>query len=298
MKRVTYYIAAFRLRTLPLSISGILLGSLLAASAGSFNWLTFVLAIFTTLSLQILSNISNELGDSLKGTDTDDRQGPIYGLFAGTLSRRDFYAMITLFVVLSAIFGLWLLYVSFDVFFSFDGMLMLLFGGLAIIAALTYTLGKKPYGYVGLGDIFVFIFFGLLSTVGSYFLMTGRIDRMVFLPASAAGFLITGVLNINNIRDRETDVKTRITIPVMLGDRKAKIYHDCLIIGAFIAMLIFNFFKGAEIQEYLFLLLLPLFIKHLILVKKLSGKPLDKQMPVLVLLTLFFVLVVSVGWFL
>lgn len=298
MKRVKYYIAAFRLRTLPLSISGILLGSLLAASAGSFNWLTFVLAIFTTLSLQILSNISNELGDSLKGTDTDDRQGPIYGLFAGTLSRRDFYAMITLFVVLSAIFGLWLLYVSFDVFFSFDGMLMLLFGGLAIVAALTYTLGKKPYGYVGLGDIFVFIFFGLLSTVGSYFLMTGRIDRMVFLPASAAGFLITGVLNINNIRDRETDVKTRITIPVMLGDRKAKIYHDCLIIGAFIAMLIFNFFKGAEIQEYLFLLLLPLFIKHLIQVKKLSGKPLDKQMPVLVLLTLFFVLVVSVGWFL
>jgi 1,4-dihydroxy-2-naphthoate octaprenyltransferase len=217
MKSIKLYIKTFRPRTLPLSVSGIVLGSLLAASEGHFNVRIFILAILTTLSLQILSNVSNELGDAQKGTDTADRKGPAYVLLSGALTQKDFYRLIAIFGLLSVVFGSLLVYVSLDYFFSKEGLIMLAFGGLAVLASITYTLGKNPYGYKGWGDLFVFLFFGLLSTLGSYFLQCGQLPLLLLLPASACGFLITGVLNLNNIRDMETDKINRITLPLVLG---------------------------------------------------------------------------------
>ncbi|MDD3431976.1 MAG: 1,4-dihydroxy-2-naphthoate octaprenyltransferase [Bacteroidales bacterium] len=298
MKSIKLYIQTFRPRTLPLSVSGIILGSLLAASEGHFNVWTFILAILTTLCLQILSNISNELGDAQKGTDTADRKGPAYVLLSGALTQKDFKHLILLFSLLSVVFGSLLLYLSLDFFFSNEGLIMLAFGGLAIIASITYTLGRNPYGYKGWGDLFVFVFFGLLSTLGVYFLQSGQVPLLLLLPASACGFLITGVLNLNNIRDMETDKINRITLPLLLGSRKAKIYHNLLVYGAFVLTLIYNLLKGPAWPQYLFLLLLPLAVFHLHRVRTLNDKALDPQLPILVLLTILFSLVLGFTSFL
>lgn len=298
MKSIKLYIQTFRPRTLPLSVSGIVLGSLLAASEGYFNIWTFVLAILTTLSLQILSNISNELGDAQKGTDTADRKGPAYVLLSGALTQKDFKYLIIVFGLLSVVFGSMLVYNSLDYFFSKEGLIMLAFGGLAIIASITYTLGRNPYGYKGWGDLFVFVFFGLLSTLGVYFLHCGQVPFLLLLPASACGFLISGVLNLNNIRDMETDKINRITLPLLLGRRKAKIYHNLLVYGAFALMLIYNLIKGLNWPQYLFITLLPLAVFHLHRVRKLNDGLLDPQLPVLVLLTILFCLVVGFTSFL
>jgi len=298
MKSIKLYIKTFRPRTLPLSVSGIVLGSLLAASKGYFNVLIFILAILTTLCLQILSNVSNELGDAQKGTDTADRKGPAYVLLSGALTQKDFYRLIAIFGLLSVVFGSLLVYVSLDYFFSKEGLIMLAFGGLAILASITYTLGKNPYGYKGWGDLFVFVFFGLLSTLGSYFLQCGQLPLLLLLPASACGFLITGVLNLNNIRDMETDKINRITLPLVLGKPKAKIYHHLLVYGAFVLILIYNLLKGLAWPQYLFLLLLPLAAFHLNRVRALNDEALDRQLPVLVLLTILFSLIVGFTSFL
>lgn len=298
MKPLPLYIQSFRPRTLPLSVSGIILGSLLAASEGYFNTWIFLLAILTTLCLQILSNISNELGDAQKGTDTAERKGPAYLLLTGALSVKDFKWMIAVFTFLSMLFGSLLLYSSMDVLFSRQGLLMLAFGGLAIIASITYTLGKNPYGYQGWGDLFVFVFFGLLSTLGVYFLQSGQVPLLLLLPASACGLLITGVLNLNNIRDMETDKINRITLPLLLGEGKAKIYHHFLVYGAFVLILIYNILQGLAWPQYLFLLLLPLALFHLHRVSSLREAALDAQLPVLVLLTILFCLVVGFTSFL
>ncbi len=298
MNSIKLYIQTFRPRTLPLSVSGIILGSLLAASGGHFNVWTFILALFTTLSLQILSNISNELGDAQKGTDTADRKGPAYVLLSGALTKKDFKYLIIVFSLLSIVFGNLLVYNSLDYFFSKEGLIMLAFGGLAIIASITYTLGEKPYGYKGWGDLFVFVFFGLLSTLGVYFLQSGQFPLLLLLPASACGFLITGVLNLNNIRDMETDKINRITVPLLLGERKAKIYHHLLVYGAFVLILIYNLLKASAWPQYLYLLLLPLAVFHLNRVRSLKDKELDSQLPVLVLLTILFCLVVGFTSFL
>ena len=162
MGKIKYYISSFRLRTLPLSLSGIILGTLLASAAGHFNWSSFIWAILTTLCLQILSNLANEWGDLQKGTDNEERLGPIRSIQSGALSIKEFKRCIGVFIILSACTGTALIYHSFDSLFSRDGIYMLLLGAAAIIAAIKYTMGKGAYGYYGLGDLFVFIFFGKL----------------------------------------------------------------------------------------------------------------------------------------
>lgn len=288
MSKVKYYIESFRLRTLPLSVSGVILGSLLAIPAGNFKVTTFVLAIVTTLLLQILSNMSNELGDTLHGTDTEEREGPQYSLQSGTLTIKDVKRMIVIFVLLSALSGIGLVASAFDALFSKDGILILAAGGFAIIAALCYTLGKHPYGYMGFGDIAVFIFFGLLSVIGANFLMSGFIDMSLLLPASACGLLITGVLNINNTRDMETDKENRRTIPTIIGEQKAKIYQVLLEILPFVCMVAYCIIKESSWYGYLFLLMLPFFIKHLKQIFALSGRDLDPLLPELSKMTLVF----------
>lgn len=289
MSKAKYYISSFRLRTLPLSLSGIFLGTLLAKADGYFQWLPFSLAIATTLCLQILSNLANELGDLQKGTDNSERLGPIRSIQSGALTLPEFKRTIIIFICLSICFGSSLVYSAFDSIFSSDGIIMIALGTAAIIAAIKYTVGKNAYGYHGLGDVFVFLFFGLLSTMGSYFLMTHKIDVSVLLPASAIGFLSSGVLNLNNMRDIENDKNCgKNTLPVKLGIARAKIYHFLLIIGAFICMGIYT--SHHDGCHFFYLITLPFFTIHLIKVTKGIGRALDPQLKILSLSTLLFAL--------
>lgn len=292
MSKAKYYIASFRLRTLPLSLSGIFLGTLLAKADGFFHTLPFVFAVATTLCLQILSNLANELGDLQKGTDNAERLGPIRSIQSGALTLTEFKRTITVFVLLSVISGSVLIYTAFDSLFSRDGIIMLLLGGAAIIAAIKYTVGKNAYGYHGLGDLFVFLFFGLLSVMGAYFLMAHQINALLLLPASAIGLLSTGVLNLNNMRDVDNDRACgKRTIPVLIGVHKAKIYHFILIIGAFVCMSSYVFLHEHTPSDFLFLLTLPLFIFHLLKVTNNQGRSLDPQLKVLSLSTLLFAII-------
>ena len=292
MSKAKYYIASFRLRTLPLSMSGIFLGTFLAALDGFFSWHPFLLALATTLNLQILSNLANELGDLQKGTDNEDRLGPIRSIQSGALSLKEFKRTIGIFILLSIISGSALVYAAFDSLFSKDGVIMLLLGAAAIIAAIKYTVGKNAYGYRGLGDLFVFLFFGLLSVMGSYFLMTHQVNPWVFLPASAIGMLSAGVLNLNNMRDMDNDRHCgKITIPVMIGIKAAKVYHFVLIIGGIACMTIYTAMHPAS--SYWYLITLPLFVMHLSKVARYTGRDLDSQLKVLSLSTLFLALAVG-----
>lgn len=299
MSKIKYYIASFRLRTLPLSLSGIFLGTLLASAHGYFQLLPFLLAVATTLSLQILSNLANELGDLQKGTDNEKRLGPIRSIQAGVLTLKEFKRTIFLFVILSLCFGAALVYTAFSSLFTPEGWIMLLLGAAAIIAAIKYTVGKGAYGYHGLGDLFVFLFFGLLSVAGSWFLLTHQITPAVFLPAAAVGFLSTGVLNLNNMRDIENDQACgKRTLPVLIGIPRAKIYHFSLIIAAFLCMLSYILLHNGNGYSYIFLLTLPLFVFHARKVYASQGRTLDAQLKVLSLSTLLFSLLAGAGMFL
>lgn len=296
MNKFKYYVRSFRLRTLPLSLSGILLGSMLAYAAGAFDNLSFGLAIVTTLCLQILSNLANELGDLQKGTDNENRLGPIRSVQSGALTLREFYRVILLFVALSFVSGISLVFCAFHSLLDTQSIIMLLLGGTAIIAAIKYTVGENAYGYRGLGDLFVFLFFGLLSTIGAWFLMMKTVTPDLFLPAAAIGLLSTGVLNMNNIRDIRNDaLYGKRTIPVLLGERHAKIYHFCLIIGALLCTLIYTVLHPNHLFGFLFLLTLPLFIVHLKNVVGNSGRTLDPQLRFLSLSTLLLALLTGAG---
>ena len=157
-----------RLRTLPLSLSGVVLGTMLAAADFHINPWGVVFLFLTTVSLQILSNLSNELGDTLSGTDGPDREGPMYSLQGGGMTVRGLKGLIALFIVLSCVFGLAMLRASFGTLWCLDSICFMLLGAGAIWAAMRYTLGKNPYGYRGLGDVYVFVFFGLVTVLGAY----------------------------------------------------------------------------------------------------------------------------------
>lgn len=294
--KIKYYIASFRLRTLPLSLSGIFLGSLLAGGNGFFQTLPFLLAVITTLCLQILSNLANEWGDLQKGTDNADRLGPIRSIQSGALSLTEFKRTIIVFVFLSVISGSALIYTAFTSIFTTDGLIMLALGAASIVAAIKYTVGKGAYGYHGLGDIFVFLFFGLLSVTGSYFLLARQIPADLFLPAAAIGFLSTAVLNLNNMRDIENDrISGKRTIPVLIGLRKAKIYHFILIIAAICCMSIYIARQASSGIGYIYLLTTPLFLIHLRQVVKNNGRDLDPQLKILSMTTLLFALLSGFG---
>ncbi len=290
--KLKYYIKSFRLRTLPLSISGIIMGSFIAIAENYFNLKVFILAIATTLSLQILANLSNELGDLKKGTDNEKRLGPIYSTQSGKISYKDINRMIIIFIFISMFIGSLLIYSVWNIF-SFNFIIFCILGVLSIIAALTYTLGKNAYGYKGLGDIFVFVFFGLVSTCGSYFLMTNNINFLVFLPASSIGLLSVAVLNVNNMRDIENDkICNKKTIPVKIGLKKSKIYHTILILMSF---MLFTIYIIIEDKNYFYVLIIPLFVIHLknIIISK--GRNLDKQMSILSLSILVFTLLAGIS---
>ena len=269
------YIQSLRLRTLPLSVSGIILGTGLA---GWLRWDVFALAISTTLCLQILSNLANELGDALKGTDENQKGRAAYGLQSGKITKHQIIGMIELFALLSVASGIALIWVTFGTLICTQSAIFLGLGLLAIIGAVTYTLGKHSYGYYGLGDLGVFLFFGLLSTLGAFYLQTQWMTNEVIWLGIAIGLPCVGVLNLNNIRDMSNDrLHGKRTFASLLGPIGARCYHSTLLTGCLSIALIFG--------HWWTLCVLPLWIWHLWFVWS-HSKKLDKQMPVLMFSTL------------
>ena len=296
MSKVRAYITSFRLRTLPLSLSGVLLGSLLAASDGYFKTTTFVWAMLTTVALQILSNLANEVGDLTKGTDNEHRLGPIRSAQSGALSMREMVQAMIVFGVIAIITGSLLIYEAFRDLLNWKSIALFIAGGASIVAAVKYTVGKSAYGYRGLGDLFVFIFFGVVSVMGSYFAMSGVLPWICVLPAAAIGFLSSGVLNMNNIRDIENDsVCGKRTIPVILGIQGAKIYHFVITLLAVICLVEYSVLHPAGWTGYLFLLTLPLLAMHLKSVYWGEGRALDSQLKFLSITTLLIALLLGFG---
>ncbi len=272
-------IKSMRLRTLPLSLAGVVCGGILAYGHSDNSVLTLALLFLTTVSLQILSNLSNEMGDHLSGVDGDNREGPNYSMADGGLTEKQMWHAINGAVITCAVSGVLMLLFSFHFdIINYKFIILILLGAAAIWASTHYTLGKSPYGYKGLGDIFVFIFFGLVSVMGSYFVIAHTIDWMMIWPAVGIGFLSIGVLNVNNIRDMQSDKGLRQTIPLRIGEKPAKIYQTALIIGGYACMLF-------SCHTLWLLAVAPLYAIHLYLVWSREGKRLDPALPLLVLTT-------------
>lgn len=236
------WLRAFRLRTLPLSLSGIIVGSLTALLNGFWNTSVFVLAMTTTLLFQVLSNLANDLGDTLKGADNADRVGPERAVQSGAISVAQMKRAVLITALLSFISAGLLIWQGTKLL---SATMVYFYSGLAIacvVAAITYTIGKRAYGYHGLGDVFVFIFFGCVSVIGVYPLFANAFSTDTVLPAITIGALSTAVLNLNNMRDQVNDAAVgKRTLVVNLGFRRAKAYHLSLLAiaaGTWIAFLI------------------------------------------------------------
>ena len=252
-KKIKPWISAFRLRTLPLSVSGIIVGACLAEHNGAFNGFIFTIAILLTISLQILSNLANDYGDGVKGTDNEHRVGPKRAIQSGTISEQEMLLGIKNNILIVVGLAIALIYASFGVSHLLLSLLFFLLAGLSIYAAITYTIGDSAYGYKGLGDIFVFIFFGLVSVGGSYLLFVKHLDHHVFLPAITLGLLSTGVLNLNNMRDIDSDkASNKITLAVKLGKKKAKRYHLFLIGSAILVSFCFGILYFSSLYNIVF----------------------------------------------
>ncbi len=265
-----HWIEAARLRTLPLAVANMAMGNGLAAMTGFFSWSIAILSILTAVSLQILSNYANDYGDSINGADHHNRQGPMRAVQAGIITSSQMKKAVVIMGVISFFLGITLLLISFD-----NIKIILLFIGIGLIAiwaAYNYTAGDNPYGYIGLGDISVFLFFGLLAVVGCYYLQTKQFEASILLPAAACGLLSVGVLNVNNIRDIDSDRQAgKNSIPVLIGRNKALIYHGLLLIISWACLIYFTITTNSGIGKWLFLLTLPLFIYHFIKVSAASS---------------------------
>lgn len=291
-----HWIEAARLRTLPLSVSGIIVGSMYALANPTdniltptevFNWRIFGFAILTTLGLQILSNFANDYGDGVKGTDNKDRVGPKRAIQSGVISPEAMKRAIIITSLLTLLSAMLLIYYAFTDTNIFYSLFFLVLGILAIASAIRYTVGNTAYGYRGYGDLFVFVFFGLVSTLGVNFLYSKELDPLLFLPAAAVGLLSVGVLNLNNMRDEASDRKSnKNTIVVKIGGAKAKTYHYFLIISAMVLVVVFALLSGFKLDQYLFLLAYIPLTKHLINVyKNKEAKLLDPELKKLALST-------------
>ncbi len=289
------WLAAFRLRTLPLALSCVLMGALLAAEVGMFRWSIFVLCSLTTVCLQILSNLANDYGDTIHGADSEMREGPVRMVQAGKISRMQIKIALFAFVLLSLFFGILLLVQSqlpFRIVFLF-----FCFGLLAVGAAVWYTMGAHPYGYAGFGDLSVFVFFGWLGVMGTYYLMTKRMDWLIVLPASSCSFFAVAVLNLNNIRDIKSDqLVGKYSIPVRIGRKLAVVYHRLLLFAGLFCAVLYVVLSYQSPIQFLFLLVTPLLWKNIVAVQKHStAMELDPYLKQLALMSLFFTLSFGFG---
>ena len=256
-----------RPKTLPLALASIFTGSALGywANPQGFNGLVMALCLLTTILLQVLSNFANDYGDHQKGSDTEERIGPLRGIQKGAISAKELKWGLILMVVASFLSGSFLIGIAYETLSDLFAFAVL--GILAIVAAITYTVGAKPYGYMGLGDISVLVFFGLLGVGGTYYLQTHSIDSHIILPAIGSGLLASAVLNINNLRDIEQDTKAgKNTLAVRLGAYKGRVYHCILLSVAALCYLAFAVATSISWTNYLFVLAIPLLAKHAIFV--------------------------------
>jgi 1,4-dihydroxy-2-naphthoate octaprenyltransferase len=297
MRNFSSWVSAARLRTLPLSISGIIVGTVLAAHQGYFNIAVFSLALGTTLGLQILSNFANDYGDGVKGTDNLDRIGPARALQSGLISPKEMKQGIVVTAATTLFLAILLIYTAFGRENFYYAILFFILGVAAITAAIKYTVGNSAYGYRGLGDLFVFIFFGLVAVYGSYFLYTHQLDWKVFLPACSIGFLSAGVLNLNNMRDRLSDEKSgKNTLVVKMGDKLSKNYHYLLIIGAILCFLVFSVLTANYFTDFIYVFaFIPLLLHLKRVIQNKSPALLDPELKILALTTFLVSVLFGLG---
>lgn len=297
MSRISSWISAARLRTLPLSISGILVGTSLAAYNGHFNLAIFSLALGTTLGLQILSNFANDYGDGVKGTDNDDRIGPARAIQSGLITQKDMVQAMLITAAATLILAVLLIYASFGSEKIFSALIFFLLGVAAIVAAIKYTVGNSAYGYKGMGDIFVFIFFGLVAVYGSYYLYSHDHELISIFPAISIGLLSVAVLNLNNLRDRISDEKSgKITLVVKMGDKRGKDYHYALILGALFCLVMYSVITSSELNNFIYLIaFIPLIFHLKRVVNNEDPKALDPELKIVALSTFGIALLFSLG---
>ena len=267
------WVEAARPRTLPLAVSSILLGNFLAFAQGSFHWAIAILAVLTTLALQILSNFANDLGDFDNGIDTQDRKVAQRAVQTGKITQAEMRFAVRMTAGISFILGVGLLAIglqnaSLQTWIGFLGL------GLACIAAaIAYTVGKRPYGYMGLGDLSVFLFFGLTGTIGTYFLQTQVWTPATLLPASGCGLLSVAVLNLNNLRDLENDRKSgKNSIPVRIGKTFGFYYQKALLIAGVLCFTIYPLFQSLPVHKNQNLVLLLGYYPILLMIRELNEK--------------------------
>lgn len=310
------YIKAARLRTLPLSVSGIIVGAsigfteVLKSSAienlqtttPNTNLLQssiFWLATLTTIGFQVLSNFANDYGDGIKGTD-DNRKGEARMVSSGAISPNQMKRAIVVTSIISIVTAILLIYEAFGEENFGYSMLFLILGLISIVAAIKYTIGEFSYGYSGFGDLFVFLFFGLLAVVGTYFLYVKQLTYIVFFPAFTIGLLSTAVLNLNNMRDRVSDKNSgKNTLVVKIGSEFAKYYHYYLIASSFLFTFLYSFLQYRSPYQFLFMVAYVPLIKHVLFVMKNKEEAkLDGELKKVALSTFLFAILFSVGLFL
>lgn len=288
MTKKQAWVEAIRPRTLPLSVSGIIFGASIAFQQDAINWTVFALAISTTLLFQILSNLANDYGDGVKGTDNADRVGPMRAVQSGVISHKTMKIAVIFTAFLSLISAVALIYFGTQ---QMPTSVMLIYGVLAIfcvIAAITYTVGKKAYGYHGLGDLMVFIFFGLVSVLGVYSLFTKTFEWTNLLPATTIGLLSVGVLNLNNMRDYASDKKAgKNTLVVKMGIDYAKMYHTLVIVVAIVCLVAFLIEKKSSIGFISFIPAIGLLFHLMKVAKVRTTKEFDPELKVVALSTFF-----------
>jgi 1,4-dihydroxy-2-naphthoate octaprenyltransferase len=289
VNKIQIWLHALRLRTLPLATASIALGSFLAAAENAFNWHVALLCFATAVLLQILSNLANDYGDSLHGADSTHRQGPERAVQSGKISKTTMRNALIIVTGMCLLIG-YILIKDESLYFHAAGIA-------AVIAAVTYTVGPKPFGYAGLGDLFVLLFFGIIGVFGSYYLQTHHLNWWIFLPALSCGLFCVAVLNINNIRDFHSDkLAGKRTIPVRLGESKARVYHWTLLIGAFAAALIFTILNFKSMYQLMFFITIPLILKNGFGISlKFDARELDPYLKQMALITLLFSFSFGVG---
>jgi len=289
------WLHAFRLRTLPLALSCIGMAGFLAAEIQKFDLAIFSLCCITTIFLQVLSNLANDYGDSVNGADHVERKGPARAVQSGAISLVHMRNAVIVFSLLSLVSGIVLLWLSFGT----NWLAILFFFGLgllSILAAIGYTVGKKPYGYIGLGDISVLIFFGLVGVMGSFYLFAHHISWQEVLPALSCGLFSVAVLNVNNIRDIDSDrMAGKYSIPVRVGKRKASLYHWILLSAGLLSAVIYTLLNFQSIWQFLFILSTPLLIRNGMAVHQKPSSELDPFLRQMAFSTLLFVLLFGVG---
>jgi 1,4-dihydroxy-2-naphthoate octaprenyltransferase len=299
MTKKNAWIAAARLRTLPLSVSGIIVGCALGEAAESpvrfWETAIFWLAILVTIGFQVLSNFANDYGDGIRGTDLK-RQGEKRMVAAGIISPKQMKIGMIATGIITFFLATVLIFLAFGnenfiISFIFFNLTLV-----SLIAAVKYTVGKNAYGYSGLGDIFVFLFFGVLSVLGSYFLFTKTLQWQLLLPAISIGCFSTAVLNLNNMRDIESDTAAKKhTLVVKLGGKKAKEYHAFLLLFGMVCAIFFTIINYREPLQFVYLIaFIPFLLNIKTVFKNKSPMLLDGELKKVALSTFLFAILFSI----